>query len=250
MRELNYAFRRLVKKYHPDYNPDRTAFAHKAMTKINTAYDVALDYLASLRYREVEQRLESQIRKHDAFSELFDRIVDLVLDGMFIYYQYGLENHHLRNEGNRRIRYKGALRRVQTGLDQLNRLAPSNPIDEETLSVFTAFATAFLQCMRLGRQAPPGADSDEQKAYQHYRDGSRHLDMTIKRTFFRSELSNPGERAAPHGLAVSHEEFMVVVARFNNSTWVAETALKIYLIDVFEKLMGITERISALSESA
>lgn len=248
LRELNGAYRRLVKKHHPDYNRDRTDWAHNAMTKINAAYDIALDYLASLRYQEVEARLERHIRVHDAFSEVFDRIADAIIEGLFVYYQYGLENHHLRTEGVRRFRYKLALRRVQTGLDQLRRLTPPNPIDDTTLSVFTDFTAAFFQCMRIGRQASAGSDSEEQKAYQHYRAGSRHLDITIKRTFFRNELSKAGDFATPHGLSVSHDEFMAVITRYNKSSWVAETALKIYLTDAFERLIKISERIPGLRQ--
>ena len=56
LRDLNTSYRRLVRKYHPDYNSDRKAWAHEAMVKINSAYDSAMDHLASLRYEEIEER--------------------------------------------------------------------------------------------------------------------------------------------------------------------------------------------------
>lgn len=41
--ELKKAFRQLVKKYHPDKNPEDPEFAQKKMTEINTAYEVLSD---------------------------------------------------------------------------------------------------------------------------------------------------------------------------------------------------------------
>ena len=39
LRELNSSFRRVVKKYHPDFNPDRQKWAHNAMLIVNSAYE-------------------------------------------------------------------------------------------------------------------------------------------------------------------------------------------------------------------
>ncbi|MFP4113537.1 MAG: J domain-containing protein [Spirochaetota bacterium] len=249
LRELNSAYRRLVRKYHPDHNPTRPSWAHDAMTKINAAYDSAVDYLAALRYEEVQDHLDREIRAHDEFTTLFSNVANRVLDGVFTYYQYGLHNPHQRRSGTPRMRYRQAVRRISDALGQLQRLRVPNPVDEETLEVFTVFAKAFLQSMQIERTYAPTSNQSEHAAYQRYREGSHALDAAIRRAFFREELSPPKELASPQSLAVSLNEFMAIVTKHSDSSWIAETALKLCLLDAFQALLGISERFGDLGLS-
>jgi len=246
LRELNKAYRNVVKKYHPDYNPHRVTWAHDAMVRINAAYDSALEYLADRRYREIEARLDKEIRKHDEFVALFASIVDGFLDGLFTYYQYGLENPHNRVSGTPRLRYKRAIRQLANGLHQLGLLTAPNPVDQETLDIFTTFAQAFQETLKItrGSGTPPG--DMEKQALRHYLEGSRLLDRAIKTAFFRQELTNPRELAAPQSLAVSLGELMTVVAKYSSSSLITDTALKLCLLDAFQQLFTIEERIPGL----
>ncbi len=246
MAELNAAYRRLARKYHPDNNPARTEWAHQAMVRINAAYDSAVEYLAELRYDEVQARLDREIRAHDDFTALFSSIANRVLDGVFTYYQYGLQNPHQRQTGTPRIRYRQAVRRMSDALDQLDRLRVPNPIDAETLKTFRAFGRAFLECVRMDRTYNASSSTEEHKAYRRYYEGSRALDAAIRRAFFRTELSSARELASPQSLAVSHNEFMAVVTRFKTSTWAKETAMKLYLVDAFRAVLKISERFPEL----
>ena len=246
LRELNSAYRRLVSKYHPDHNPTRLAWAHNAMTKINAAYDTAVDYLAALRYEEVQAHLDQEIRAHDEFTSVFTNIANRVLDGVFTYYQYGLENPHQRRSGTPRMRYRQAVRRINEALGQMNQLRVPNPVDEETLSVFNAFARAFLECMQIDRTYTPTSNRNEHAAYKRYHEGSKALDAAIRRAFFREELSPLRELASPQSLAVSLNEFMAVVVKHNDSSWVTETAMKLCLLDAFQALLRISERLTEL----
>jgi len=246
LRELNASYRRLVRKYHPDHNPDRVAWSHEAMTKINAAYDTAVEYLAALRYQEVEAHLDEEIQAHDEFTRLFVNIANRVLDGVFTYYQYGLENPHQRRSGTPRMRYRQAVRRIEQALPQLEQLRVPNPVDEETLQKFRVFTVAFHQCMKIDRTFAPTSSRNEHKAYHRYREGSRALDAAIRRTFFRSELSSPGELASPQSLAVGLNEFMQIVTRHSDSSWITETAMKLCLLDAFKELLGISERLDEL----
>jgi DnaJ-class molecular chaperone len=49
MQELNYSYRQLAKRYHPDFNSGREEWANSMMTQVNLAYEVALDYLAQFK---------------------------------------------------------------------------------------------------------------------------------------------------------------------------------------------------------
>jgi hypothetical protein len=244
--ELNRAYRRLVLKAHPDHNPDRIEWANRAMRKLTRAYDVARNYLASLRYEEVQRHLDHEIRRHDEFTALFTNIAHRVLDGVFTYYQYGLENPHQRQSGTPRYRYRQALRRISLALDQLERLQVPNPVDGETLSIFTTFAKTFFESMQLDRPHIPTSDHTEHHAYKAYYEGSRALDSAIRRAFFREELSSLRELASPQSLAVSLNAFMTVVTKYSTSSWITETALKLCLLDAFQALLAIEERLPEL----
>ncbi len=246
LRDLNTSYRRLVRKYHPDYNSDRKSWAHEAMVKINSAYDSAMEHLASLRYEEIEERLDEEIQAHDRFTELFAAVANSVLEGVFIYYQYGLENPFVREQGVPRFRYRLALRKVAAGISQLERLPAPNAIDANTLEVFSSFSIAFLQCMRMGRIQDPSDNRNEKAAYRHYRTGSELLDGAIRKLLFRAELSRPRTRAAPHELPVCHAEFMKVLIEHGTSSWVTDAAIKSCLLDTVQKLEEIGQRVPTL----
>jgi hypothetical protein len=250
LRDLNGAYRRLVRKYHPDYNPERAAWAHEAMIKINAAYDSALEYLAALRYEEIERHLDDVIEAHDPFTDVFVSIASSVLEGVFIYYLYGLENPFARDHGVPRFRFRLALKKVSSGIDQLQRLGSPNPVDSESLDAFCSFSIAFLQCMRMNRAHDPSAAGEEAAAYRHYRTGSRHLDAAIRKLLFRNEFETSRKLAAPHELSVSHAEFMKVLTEYSTSSWVTEAAIKTYLLDAVQKLQKISERMPQLGIGA
>ena len=246
LRDLNASYRKLVRRYHPDHHPDRAQWAHEAMTKINAAYDSAVEYLGRLRYEEVEAHLDREIQAHDEFTQLFLNIANRVLEGVFTYYQYGLENPHQRRTGTPRQRYRQAVRRIAAALEQLESLRVPNPVDGETLQTFRAFSQAFFHAMQIDRAYSPVGSSDEHRAYRRYSEGSRSLDVAIRRSFFREEFSHRREIASPQSLAVSLNEFMAVVTHHGASSWVTETAVKLRLLDSFQALLAISDRLPEL----
>jgi len=100
--------------------------------------------------------------------------------------------------------------------------------------------------MQLDRTFAPTSSQNEHKAYRRYYEGSRALDAAIRRAFFREELSPHRELASPQSLAVSMNEFMAIATKHTDSTWVSETAMKLYLLDAFQELLAISERLSLL----
>jgi hypothetical protein len=249
LRELNQAYRRAAKKFHPDNNPERIEWAHDAMAKVNAAYDSAVEYLSALRYAEIQRYLDGEIKKHEEFSRVFDYIADGILDGVFTYYQYGLENPYARQSGTPRLRYRRALQRISTGIEQLRRIGAPNELDTETLELFRSFAEAFYECMRIDRAAGTPARADERNALNHYLAGSRTMDGAIRKSFFAEVFTKPREFAAPQNLAVSLSEFMTVVTKHSTSSWITETALKLCLLDAFQRLCEIEERIPGLRDN-
>ena len=72
------------------------------------------------------------------------------------------------------------------------------------------------------------------------------MDAAIRKSFFTEEFSSPRELAAPQNLSVSLSEFMAVVTEHSTSSWIGETALKLCLLDAFQRLCEIEERIPGL----
>lgn len=242
LKELNQAYRRLVVKHHPDRNPGRESSAHQAMTQINAAYDIAVDYLGALRYEEIENRLDAEIQAHENFMTVFLNVANRVVDGMFTYFQYGLTNPHQRTSGTPRLRYRQALKLMYAAIGRLKAIDAPNPIDDETSRVFVRFAESFIECIQIQRVLSPSSPKQERLAYNHYRHGSESLDNAIRRGFFREELSGPRELASPQSLSVSLNEFMAVLTRFRDTSWVVETVVKLQLLDSYTNLLRIAER--------
>ena len=244
--DLNRAYRRLVLKAHPDRNPDRVEWANRAMRRITRAFDVARNHLAALRYEEVQRHLDHEIRAHDEFNSILMNIAHRVLDGVFTYYQYGLENPHRRTSGTPRQRYRQAVRRIGMALEQLQRLRVPNEVDGETLNIFRTFARTFHETMQLARLHVPTSNHEEHHGYRAYREGTKALDAAIRRAFFRDELSPHREMAMPQSLAMSLNFYMTVVTKHSGCSWVTETALRLCLLDAFQALLGIQERLPDL----
>lgn len=192
----------------------------------------------SAGYRESSWASASPPEEPSAFSVRFEPAINAILDGMYLYYQYGLENIHLRHEGVRRFRYRSAMKQLQAGIERLEELRSLPKTDEETehFALFRDFSKTFLQNMRIDKYYIPQRMPGEYKAYQHYANGCSHLDSAIKDRFFEDLASSFHSRSIAGGLKISHHEFMTVLVKYANSTWIPETTIKIYLLQLFEKV--------------
>lgn len=310
-RDLVLAYRRLVKRYHPDYNVDRQAWSTEKMTSINLAYETVRAVLSSrdeaardgrrsadsepgttFEEREAAHRshfsrsgtkrkepsgrapgnrapggwppggptsggpytADPRARSRTArphatrpaappvspqFNRLFDKPWQFVVDGLYVYYQYGLENVHMRREGVHRFRYRQAVKSVKDGIAGLA------PLDEDTvteadarrLAAARGFSRAFLQNMLIEKYYIPSRAGPELKAYNHYNAGSRHLDQAIKRRFC-GELRLPHDPPVGSGtLQVVQHELITVIAKYTDSTWVPESMIKMHLLDRFNAVV-------------
>lgn len=274
--ELNKAFRRLAKRYHPDSNGERVEWATHQMASINIAYETIRKSIqngpaqstrtyrsaagrpyarssttAGTRrsysrnsatgasgntqgaYRAARSSAEPMgTSAHSAFLEAQKR----VLEGIHTYYQFGLENVHLRHEGPHRLKYRKATRLVMKGLDRFAELwtrhGPLSP--ESGFTTFYTFTDYFYRSMFLERYNNPYSGKLDQLAYGHYRDATRMLDETIRDTFFPGMSGKSGYDPTVQ-LQVCRKEFYNVVAHYSESSWIEESTLKIKLLDSFEK---------------
>jgi hypothetical protein len=268
-KDLATAYRRLVKHYHPDYNASRLQWAHRRMTQVNEAYALVCDFMkqgeAGLRdapprrgdsgtkEHEEEQR-DHQRPRDDRNGEGFEEAplrerqpspeevhhlhgaVEDILDGVYTYYQYGLQNVHRRVEGVPRLRYRTALRHLKSAIrvltEHTERYGTTLRRDEDVTKL-SVFARSFLQNMLIEKYYIPSSSTSELKAYRHYRTGSDHLDRAIQCTLFSQELRPGGARNHAGSLYVSQHELMTVLVKFTESTWVPEAMIKLHLVDAF-----------------
>ena len=76
-REIQGAFRKLAKRYHPDKNPKQTAFAEKMFREVCNAYNTLHDKKQKSDYDRTLQTIERQQKSHEAY---FNRLNSLDQD--------------------------------------------------------------------------------------------------------------------------------------------------------------------------
>lgn len=237
--ELNITFRKLAKKYHPDFNHDREEWANKKMTQINLAYEVALNYFTSPSRKSASKDFKDRIW---IFNKYFNRAKNYILQGMLIYYQYGLENPHLRNEGVRRIRFNDSIRYVEKGIKSLKDIYSTitDEAQKESCKILLEFSTAFFRNMNSSTYFRPSGNAYEDEAYWHFHNGIVLLDEAIKEIFFGDLIINiPNRGNYISKLSRSYEEFVLVVSEYPKSSWVVDTILQIYLVELLTKLIKV-----------
>ena len=70
-REIKSAYRKLAKRYHPDKNPEQTAFAEKMFREVCNAYNTLQDMQQKSDYDRTLQTIERQQKSNGAY---FDRL--------------------------------------------------------------------------------------------------------------------------------------------------------------------------------
>ena len=262
IKELNLSYRRLAKKYHPDFNQGKESWAHHEMTRLNLAYEAALEYAScagggakpgptrgpaggGTRASPAAVKGRRRPPGSELFRSDFKDTINKVLSALYTYYEYGLENVHRRKEGVRRFRYRECVGGLRKGIELLDALAPGATQDSEreNLKVFADFSRAFLQNVLLDRFSSPTSDSFESAAYRHYRDGSSSLDYAIKDVFFGDLLIPVRDGSFYHKIAAGHEELFLVLTRYTRSGWVAETVIKVYLLEMLTKVIGVLQKL-------
>ena len=244
LQKLNESFRKLAKIYHPDSNLGREEWAHRNMTELNLAYEALLNFITTPKQGLGDVQREKERPARSTYQVLFTRSMNTVLDALYTYYQYGLENVRLRYEGVRRFRFRDSLRDIQDGIQGLDRLKdlPKSPGAAGRLQLFTDFSKAFLQSMLIANYTAPSGVSSELDAYRHFRNGSEHLDYAIKDALFGDQLISVRTGTYGEKLKLSREELMMVLARYYNSDCVSEAMVKLYLLEVFSKVVQLLHK--------
>ncbi|MFQ3621240.1 MAG: J domain-containing protein [Spirochaetales bacterium] len=231
--ELEAAYRTLIKLYHPDRNQHRLEWSHRMTLQLNEAYTLIRETKNEGKVvppintppPPTPKRIQKELRQAWHYIE----------EGIHLYYIYGLENLHIRQNGSFHIKYILSLKNIKKGKEILEiwEKEPLCPEDREELTMQKKFCEAFLQNMQIEKTFIADG-SIHHKAYQHYYNGSRLLDTFIKKVFFPQDFKNL--LLPPKCSALCEKEFLTVLLHYQQSTWVGEAAIK---LSVLESLLRI-----------
>ncbi len=259
LQELNRAFRVLVKKYHPDVNRDRLDWAHRAMTLVNVAYTTCRESLdrrtakksgptgppqdgggrrpgpSASPPREPDSRVDATRSRLYSIQRIKDELLDLV----YLYYQYGLENVHLRYEGVRRYRFRTVKRRLHNLRTALysHRDQPTNTIGE--------FAAAFDKHSSIETFGMPADPLPDRIAYRYLMEGTRSLDILIKRGFFEEFRRDSRVPPMPNSAELAAQNFLTVLTKYPQSRWTMEATIRLRLLDATVALLTLIDTSAA-----
>ena len=73
-REIKRAYRKLAKRYHPDKNPERIAFAERMFREICIAYNTLQDEKQKSDYDRTLQTIERKQKSHEAYLDRLNRL--------------------------------------------------------------------------------------------------------------------------------------------------------------------------------
>ncbi len=249
---LNSIFRELVKKYHPDKVREHPEWAHERMSEINDAYETLAEWLskppeqgkaASTVNEEYERpvnpdedlfRGEKSVL-NSAERKIFYSFFNSFLDGLGVYYQYGLDNPAYRNEGVRRFRYREAFRAVQTARDELETYSKmkSHPV----YLAASRFSRLTVVEMELGEPI-----FEEMMRYRKFDDrfrlARRSFDDAVKEIFFPELIPRHLKGRALSGLYACYTSFVLYLTVFTEgkrrNTAILMTARYDALMDLLE----------------
>jgi hypothetical protein len=241
--QVQTAYRRLVKKYHPDANPRRSQWAHTMMTRLQEAYLTATDFACSPSYAKPNTtgfaEIEKSLRKSRALGRQYMARVgeseQELLDAVHYYYAHGLDKVHLRTQGSQHLRYRRAVRRLVNARNRLQENAghaPTTSLEKSTAATL-AFAEAFLDTAKTGIPAMPATGPNDYQAYRHLARGAEFLDTAIRSGLFPDLPQNRSIRGG--ALSMSFHELMLVLTNYRRTEWLDAATMRLRLLDAFKE---------------
>lgn len=233
MEELNIAFRNLVKKYHPDKVRDYPEWAHERMAEINDAYESLASWIATPpkqpqkkqgpSYQETEaeennnfdhtEKTDDIPRMDKQSGEDFHSAYSLFLDGLGLYYQYGLNNPSYRTEGVRRFRYREALRTAKKGHDILEKRASDT--NHPVINAVARFSRLSIADMDLGFLSSPETKQRLKRLDDRFAAARKMFDEAIKVFLFPELVPNHLHTKVRAGLYSCYSEFVIYLTMFH-----------------------------------
>ena len=246
MEKLNTLFRDLVKKYHPDKVRDHPQWAHERMSEINDAYETLAEWISSPQPKppdipkKTDETVDEPIfereihpltaRETEEFHPSFGRFID----GLGLYYQYGLENPAYRTEGVRRFRYREALRSVEKGRDSMEICAGTHR--HPAILAAARFGRLTVADIHLGEVRFTGF-GHLRRFDERIRAARRSLDGAIKEILFPELV--PRHLRGRHAAALysCYAEFVLYLTKFDRGERQKAGILQTARYDAFMEIL-------------
>lgn len=242
--DVSASFRRLLKEYHPDRNVDRGEWSHRMTVQLTEAYAAVTEYLRSVPTEE-SPPVDDEPGRDAGYSVTMQiRIADLydaLLDQIFVFYNHGMDNIYLRQEGTLRYRFRSTVRQLAEVIAALQQTKewPGSALQYRQLTAIHDFAAAFYENMLIKPKPHQVYSGLEQKAVRLYRQGADALDRAIRVGLLESRVD--GGVGSPGGRDQAERAFMTILASFPKSSYVPETLIKLYLLRAFSTLWSFLE---------
>lgn len=226
MGELSTVFRNLVKKYHPDKVRDYPEWAHDRMTEINDAYEILAkkitESVSQNRRKPPETENDDTIYDNGPLSRVSSFSSDIsrvfypafnkFLDGLGLYYQYGLDNPSYRHEGVRRFRYREAVRLIISGRDAL--IEHKSRFGHPVVEAASRYARLTVADIDLGTM-PVSMDPRYHKYDTRMMKARKAFDDSVKVIFFPEFIPSHLHSRYSSGLYSCYSEFIFYLTIFD-----------------------------------
>ena len=246
--QLNTLFRDLVKKYHPDKVRDHPQWAHERMSEINEAYETLVKQLSAVDPESDgaygfdgktsegprEQPARDTPFSHAARMKTFQRSFKTFIEGLGLYYQYGLENPAYRNEGVRRFRCREALRSIEKARESMERLAENS--HQPAIAAAARFGRLTAADIHLGSVQFPGTGA-ARRFDERFRSARRDLDAAVKEVLFPELIPGHLRGRYTAALPAAYAEFVLFLSMFDHGERRKAAILQTARYDAFMELL-------------
>ncbi len=250
LRDLTASFRRLVKKFHPDLNQDKLEWSNRQMLFLNKAYDSAHEYLSqpeNVRLKPVEEEPAPSQRssiKNISFEKAIPLSMEYLLDGMGLYYQYGLDNIVLRREGTRRSRFRSSIRRIKKSFSILQPIAELhlNRSEFDQLEIIVNFIRHFYKSIHMEIIRAENSSTYEMKAFRHFTLGSKLVDTVIKEVMFKEFVESYKLGRLTENIKLAEAELNSVIVDYPDAICLSDSTIKKELLLSFLDMTNLNEQ--------
>lgn len=243
--DLNSAFRNLVKIYHPDKNIENQEWSHSKMLEINSAFELLWEYRSENK-TEVNpydstlfENTESNL-KANSFEESLSLSIHFFLNGITLYYEYGLENPRLRKESIRRFRYREARKWMEKSLRHTMEIdgetLPVHSIEAETYRVYKKFSLLIYKEIQQPPLTLPNKKL-ESMFYQNCKDLS-----SLMKSFFLEQNKSNAKYKNHYNIEKCHLIFIEIIKKHGNEIPQNEVLFRITLLESFMELISLDNK--------
>lgn len=250
LQDLTTSFRKLVKKFHPDLNQDKQEWSNRQMLFLNEAYNTAFEYLSQPKHAPCDTIREKKIKtsktneKNISFEKAIPQSIEYLLDGLGLYYQYGLDNNVLRREGTRRTRFRSSIRRIKKSFAILQPIGELhlNRSEFDQLEIIVNFIRHFYKSIHIENIRAANSSIYEMKAFRHFTLGSKLIDCVIKEVMFKEFVEQYKLGRLNENIKLAEAELNSVIIDYPEAICLKDSIIKKELLLSFLDMTNLNEQ--------